>query len=76
MMSALATAQNLLRVSIPEATDITKETRPSRACVHGVVIRKKDSRPKNLEGGILHLDHSVSCPNLNVMSICGILYKT
>jgi len=32
MMSALTTAQNLLRVSIPEATDITKETRPSRAC--------------------------------------------
>ena len=32
MMIALTTAQNLLRVSIPEATDITKETRPSRAC--------------------------------------------
>jgi len=32
MMSALTTAQNLLRVSIPEATDITKETRSSRAC--------------------------------------------
>ncbi len=32
MMIALTTAQNLLRVSIPEAADITKETRPSRAC--------------------------------------------
>ncbi len=32
MMSALTTAQNLLRVIISEATDITKETRPSRAC--------------------------------------------
>jgi len=32
-MSALTTAQNLLRVSISEATDITKETRPSHACV-------------------------------------------
>jgi len=33
MMSTLTTAQNLIRVSIPEATDITKETRPSCACV-------------------------------------------
>jgi len=32
MMSPLTTAQNLLRVIISEATDITKETRPSRAC--------------------------------------------
>jgi len=32
MMAALTTAQSLLRVIIPEATDITKETRPSRAC--------------------------------------------
>jgi hypothetical protein len=32
MMSALTTAQNLLRVIISEATDITEETRPSRAC--------------------------------------------
>jgi hypothetical protein len=32
MMIALTTAQNLLRVIISEATDITKETRPSRAC--------------------------------------------
>jgi hypothetical protein len=31
-MIALTTAQNLLRVIISEATDITKETRPSRAC--------------------------------------------
>jgi len=32
MMIALTTAQNLLRVGIPETTDIIKETRPSRAC--------------------------------------------
>ena len=32
MMSALTTAQNFLRVSIPEATDVTKATRPSHAC--------------------------------------------
>jgi len=31
MMSALTTAQNLLSVIISEATDIKKETRPSRA---------------------------------------------
>jgi hypothetical protein len=37
MTSALTTAQNLLRVSILEATDITKETRPSRACARGLL---------------------------------------
>jgi hypothetical protein len=34
MMSALTTAQNLLRVSIPEATDITKKP-DHRVPVHG-----------------------------------------
>jgi len=33
MMISLTTTQNLLRAIIPEATDIAKEIRPSRACV-------------------------------------------
>jgi len=37
MMSALTTAQNLLKVSISEATDIMKETRPSRACARSLL---------------------------------------
>jgi hypothetical protein len=32
MVSALTTAQNFLRIIISEATDITKKSKPSRAC--------------------------------------------
>jgi hypothetical protein len=56
MMSALTTAQNLLRVITSEATDITKETRPSRAkglphlrCAKGRIFSKSKIRNRGQE---------------------------